>query len=149
MEKKYNLIYENTLAVYYRGTDKYRETSVAPFDEFYNKIVKIININKNIKIIIQTDTAQFMDYIIDKKIQNIIIISENKTSYTKNGIHNEQSNNDNYNHIFNFLSIVLIISKCKYIICSSGNCSEWMMFYRGNGMNIMQYSGEIWYDTIF
>ena len=71
---------------------------------------------------IQTDTAKFIDYINNKKLQNILIIKENKASYTDRGIHNEQSKNTNYYDMLIFLATVLIISKCKYIICSSGNC---------------------------
>jgi hypothetical protein len=31
------------------------------------------------------------------------------------------------------------MAKCKYIICGSGNCSIWMMFYRGNCDNVYQF----------
>jgi hypothetical protein len=30
------------------------------------------------------------------------------------------------------------MSKCKYIICGSGNCSEWVMLYGGNNKNVIQ-----------
>lgn len=148
MEKKYNIIYDNTLAVYYRGTDKNIETKLSPFDDFYYQIMVIINVNKNIKILIQTDTSQFIDYINSKNLENIIIINENKTSYTNKGIHNEQSRNENYYDMLNFLSTVLIISKCKYIICSSGNCSIWMMLYRGNNKNVIQYLNDSCYNSV-
>ena len=108
----------------------------------------IINVNKNIKILIQTDTSQFIDYINSKNLENIIIINENKTSYTNKGIHNEQSRNENYYDMLNFLSTVLIISKCKYIICSSGNCSIWMMLYRGNNKNVIQYLNDSCYNSV-
>ena len=42
----------------------------------------------------------------------------------------------------------VIISKCKYIICSSGNCSIWMMFYRGNNKNIIQHINGSWYNSV-
>ena len=100
-------MYENTLAVYYRGTDKINETKLASFDDFYKQIMIIVNVNKNIKILIQTDTSQFIDYINSKNLQNIIVINENKTSYTNKGIHYEQSGNTNYNDMFHFLSTVL------------------------------------------
>ncbi len=149
LEKKYDIIHENTVAVYYRGTDKKVESKLASFDDFYNQIIKIININKNIKILIQTDSANFIDYINGKKLKNIIIINENRTSYRDKGIHNEQSKDINYYDMQNFLSTILIISKCKYIICSSGNCSIWAMLYRGNGKNVIQYLRGCWYNSVF
>jgi hypothetical protein len=148
LEKKYNINYENTVSLYYRGTDKKTETNLASFGEFYNQLIKIVNINKNIKILIQTDTQQFIDYINTKNLKNIIIIEENKSSCSDKGIHNENTTDDNYDHILNFLSTVLIISRCKYIICSSGNCSIWMMLYRGHGKNIIQFLNNKWFNSI-
>ena len=144
---KYNIDFNNCIGLYYRGTDKIHETQIDSFDNYYNKLNEIIKIskNKNIQILLQTDTSQFLDYMKKKCInKNIIIINENSTSYTNNGIHYEKTNTENYNDIKNFLATVLIISKCKYIICSSGNCSIWMMYYRGNSKNVYQNLNKEW-----
>ena len=145
IENKYNIVHDNTLAVYYRGTDKYRETKLSPFVAFYKQIIEIVNKNKNIKILLQTDSAKFIDYISSKNLENVVIIDENKTSYVNKGIHNEETTDTNYYDMFNFLSTILILSKCKYIICSSGNCSIWTMLYRGNNKNVIQYLKGMWY----
>ena len=31
-----------------------------------------------------------------------------------------------------YLAITIIMSRCKYIICGSGNYDIWIMLYRGN-----------------
>ncbi|MAV65082.1 MAG: hypothetical protein CMG00_07835 [Candidatus Marinimicrobia bacterium] len=147
IEEKYNIVVDNTVAVYYRGTDKFKETELSPYDEFYKQIIKIVNINKDINILLQSDSAEFIDYINDKKLKNIIIINENKTSYSNRGIHNEKSPKVNHHDMFIFLSTIIILSKCKYIICSSGNCSIWTMLYRGNSENVIQYLNETWYNS--
>ena len=149
LEKKYNIVVANTVAVYYRGTDKKKETQLASFDDFYNQIIKIVNINKDINILLQTDSSKFIDYINDKNLKNVIIIDENKTSYSNKGIHNEQYRKTNYQDMFYFLSTLIILSKCKYIICSSGNCSIWTMLYRGNCKNVIQYLNGTWYNSAF
>ena len=149
IEKKYNIVCANTLAVYYRGTDKIKETKIASFNDFYNKIIEIVNINNDINILLQTDSAKFIDYINDKNLKNVVIIDENKTSYTNRGVHKEQSYNTNYQDMFYFLSTIIILSKCKYIICSSGNCSIWIMFYRENNKNVIQYLKGTWYNSAF
>ena len=146
--QKYNIDYENTLAIYYRGTDKSKETQIASFDEYYNQINQIIKQNKSINILVQTDTSQFVDYINNKNLKNIIIVNENHTSYSNKGIHYEKSPTDNYNEMFNLFSTFLIIAKCKYIICGSGNCSIWMMLYRGNNKNVIQYLNGKWCNNI-
>ncbi len=43
-----------------------------------------------------------------------------------------------------YLAITIIMSKCKYIICGSGNCSAWIMLYRGNSKNVYQSMGDRW-----
>jgi len=148
IETKYNIIHDNTVAVYYRGTDKFCETQLASFQDFYNQIMKIVNINEDINILLQTDSTQFKDYINNKKLKNVVIIDENKASFSNKGIHNEQSSKTNYQDMFYFLSTIIILSNCKYIICSSGNCSLWTMFYRGNYKNVIQYLNGRWYNSV-
>lgn len=142
LTKKYNIDVNNCIGLYYRGTDKYTETSLGSYELFYNKLINVID-NTNIKILLQTDSHPFLNYIINKNIKNIIIINENKCSYNNTGIHNENSKLENFNEIQYLFATFLIISKCKYIICSSGNCSVWMMYYRGNSYNVYQCLGGL------
>jgi hypothetical protein len=44
-----------------------------------------------------------------------------------------------------YLAITIIMSKCKYIICGSGNCSIWIIFYRENANNVYQNLNNNWY----
>jgi hypothetical protein len=143
---KYNINTDNCIGLYYRGTDKHIETLIDTFDSYYNKLNEIINKENNIQILIQTDSAQFLDYLKQKCInnKNVIIIKENSTSYTNTGIHHEKSRHENYIDIQNLFATFLIISKCKYVLCSSGNCSIWMMYYRGNADNVHQNLNKVW-----
>jgi hypothetical protein len=140
--KKYNINIDNCIGLYYRGTDKYTETTIGSYEIFYEKLINIID-NKNITIIIQSDSYPFLNYITNKNIKNVIIINENKCSYSNLGIHNENTKLNNFNEIQYLFATFLIISKCKYIICSSGNCSIWIMYYRGNANNVYQCLGGI------
>ena len=54
MGEKYNIEYENTIAVFYRGNDKVKETNIGSYDEFLNKTLECSNSNPEKKIIIQT-----------------------------------------------------------------------------------------------
>jgi hypothetical protein len=149
LQKKYNIDPSNCIGVYFRGTDKKSETKIASFDTFYNKIIEIREKNLDTKIFLQTDTAQFLDYLIhDKKMNrdDFIIIEENATSYSDAGIHNEKTGEDNYNEMFYLFATFLLLSKSQYFICSSGNCSLAMMFYRGHGENVYQFLNDKWMD---
>jgi len=143
--EKYKIISEKTIAVYYRGTDKYIETPLDSFESYYNKLNEICIFNEDMQILIKTDSTPFLEYMEKNCIhKNIIIIKENSTSNTTNGIHYEKTNEENYIDMFNIFATFLIISKCKYILCSSGNCSIWMMFYRGSAVNVYQNLNKTW-----
>lgn len=144
---KYKINLENCISIYFRGTDKRRETRIDSFESYYNKIIEIINIsgNKDIQILIQSDTAQFVDYMKERLINyNLIIINENKSSYYGQGIHISKTTKENYIDMHFLLATFLIISKSKYIICSSCNCSIWMMYFRENAENIYQNLNKKW-----
>ena len=73
------------------------------------------------------------------KYPHCICFDENKVSNKKYGIHNENTNNVNYNDIKYLFATFLIMSECKHLVISSGNCSLWMTYYRGHVDNIYQY----------
>ena len=144
IKEKYNITYSNTVGVYFRGTDKYVETTLPSYDSFYAKIKEISEKNKNKHIIIQTDTSQFIDYIKKKNNSNITIINEISSTYLKDGIHRQKTRQENQNDMLILFSIFLILSKCSSIICSSSNCSLWIMLYRNNNKNVHQYLTDRW-----
>jgi hypothetical protein len=150
---KYNIDLNNCIAVYYRGTDKICETILDSYDSYYNKLIEVISeyepSNNKLQIIIQSDSGHFSNYM-NNKLQNmnIICITENEVSYNNYGIHNEKSRAENYNDMLYLLPTILIMSKCKYLICCSNNVSIVMMFYRylyiNNVDNIFQNYEKKW-----
>lgn len=148
---KYNICYENCIAIYYRGTDKRKlekgKDTQKSFESYHNKLNELLTIvnNDNVQILIQTDSAQFLNYITTQnKNKQFIILEELVPSNTCKGPHRERTKQQNYCDITNLLSIVSIISKCKYIICSTGNVSMWITLYRGNCENVYQNSHCNW-----
>ena len=51
----------------------------------------------------------------------------------------QQSVEQKLDFTYNFIAIVIIMSKCKKIILTSGNISKFIAFYRNNSKNIHQY----------
>ena len=71
---------------------------------------------------------------------NIIFNDEIRHMYKKNATVNHASDKQkNYKYSLYYYAITLIMSKCKYVICNSGNCSLWIVFYRKNNNNIIQF----------
>jgi hypothetical protein len=134
---KYNISEENCIGVYFRGTDKKKEIHEDSPENYYLKIKEIVDKYKDMQLLIQTDSSPFLDYMKDK-FPNTIIIHENHTSYKDYGIHYEKTKTENHEDIINLFATFLILSKCKYLVCSSGNCSIWMMYYREHANNVFQ-----------
>lgn len=133
----YHINVDNCIAVYYRGTDKKKETELDTFDSYYQKLIEVVSTqettNPHLQIIIQTDSAPFLEFMKDKLSKlnvTVISIKENKVSNTDIGIHNENSPPTNYTDMQSFLATVLIMSKCKHVLCCSNNVAIVMMFYR-------------------
>ena len=152
-ENKYGIDPGNCIAVYYRGTDKITETALDSFDSYYAKLNELLSQhsdNHGCKILLQSDSAQFFDYMKDKfrdstHSSNLVIIDEiAPSSNTTAGTHNERNRQTNHSDIKHLLAVVLTISKCKHIICSSGNVSQWMTLYRGNAVNVHQNLNLEW-----
>jgi hypothetical protein len=153
-ENKYGIDPGNCIAVYYRGTDKITETALDSFDSYYAKLNELLSQhsdNHGCKILLQSDSAQFFDYMKDKfrdstHSSNLVIIDEIAPSSTTAGTHNERNQQTNHSDIKHLFAVVLNISKCKHIICSSGNVSQWMMLYRGNAVNVHQSLNLKWLE---
>jgi hypothetical protein len=150
MEKKYNLIYENICVLFYRGNDKIKETKLCGYNEYLKFANEIIIKNPHILFLIQSDESEFIEFMTDKFPAN--------SFYFKDEIrHMKKCNNSvdltmrdtNSEFSKKYLAITIIMSKCKYIICGSGNCSIWIILYRNNNNNVIQNFNGTWYNTLF
>ena len=138
IEKKYNLDYENICVLFYRGNDKNSETKICSYDEYIQYANEVLEKNPNIKFLIQIDETEFIETM--TRFPNSFYFKDeirhmNKCNKTVDKVFKEQNNL--YSKYY--LGITILMSKCKYIICGSGNCSIWIMFYRGNCKNVYQY----------
>ena len=139
MEKKYNINYDNTCVLFYRGNDKFTETKLCEYTDIIKMARDIKLKNPNIKFLIQSDETQFIT-IIPSLFSNSFYFKDeirhmNKCNSSVDFVYKNQYKFSKY-----YLAITLIMSKCKHVICnSSGNCSLWIALYRGNADNFKQY----------
>ena len=92
------------------------------------------------KIIGLSKVARVVDFF-SSKFKNSFFIDElpviNKNANT--AMHNMIGPHDRPKFGMRILGITYLLSKLKYLVTHSGNCSEWAIFYRGNANNIHQY----------
>jgi len=143
-KEKYQIDFENTCAVFYRGNDKNRETTIAPYLEFINKAKEILEKNPQIKFLIQPDETEFLEEF-QKHFSNVFLFEETPHLRKMDScmvFETPQAERAEYGA--KFFAAVLCLSKCKHLITHSGNGSFWAVLYRGNTQNVYQILNNKW-----
>jgi len=146
IEQKYTIDYANTCVLFYRGNDKNTESLICDYDEYIEYVNNIIKKNPNVKFLVQSDETEFIELITQLYPTNSFYFKDEIRHIKRNHattvdvVFKEQ----NYEFSKYYLAITIIMSKCKYIICGSGNCSLWIMLYRGNCKNVYQSLNQKW-----
>lgn len=150
IETKYELNYDNICVLFYRGNDKCTETTLSKYEDYISYANKIIEKQPNIKFLIQSDETEFINYIADKYPDNSFYFKDEIRHIKKNGKttvdHVMKKKNSEFSK--KYLAITLIMARCKYVICGTGNCSIWIMLFRGNANNTIQFMKGNWYENI-
>ena len=150
IEYKYNLInqYDNICVLFHRGNDKSTETKLCSYDMIIEKARIVQSKNPETLFLIQSDETEFIH-----KMTEVFPTS----FYFKDEIRHIKSQIDTVDRCMSeqncefskkYLAITVIMSKCRYIICGSGNCSLWIMLYRQNANNIIQFREGEWHINI-
>ena len=127
LERRYNLDYENLAVFYYRGTDKHTETNLCNYDIFIDKAKQVRFNNPNVKFLIVSDEIELIN-LFKGIFPDTIVFDELLQNMERSFLHSQL-----------MLATVLIMSKAKHIICTSGNVSLWIILFRGHNNNIHQF----------
>jgi len=147
LENKYALDYDNLCVLFYRGIIKSSETPIASYDDFAIKAHEVKNKNPNIKFLIQSQEKEFYERMLQEFPDSIHFKDEIRTINRSHADVDHQDYSKNHLYSRNFVAITNIMSKCKHIICGSGNCDNWIIFYRGNTNNVHQSLNLNWIDS--
>ena len=144
--RKYAIDFDNTCALFHRGLDKVTETEICSYEDKLEKAKELLKENPNIRFLIQSDETEF----IDKALNEF----PNNAFYCKDEIfHMEHDSKTLIDHKFrenpedraqNLLAVLVILSKCKHVILSAGNCDLWTTLFRGNAKNVTQFFKNEW-----
>ena len=145
LEKKYDINYDNICVLFYRGNDKITETKLCDYTDYVIYAKEVFHKNPNIRFLIQSDETEFIETMTSIFPENSFYMREEIRHIPKCKNTVDRLMRDNI-HVFSklFLAITIIMSKCKYIICGTGNCSIWIMLYRGNADNVYQFCIDKW-----
>jgi hypothetical protein len=144
IENKYYIDYENICVLFYRGNDKVTEMFVPSYERYYEEAEKVLELNPSTIFLIQSDETEFIDFFSSKYPDNSFFFKDEIRHMTKrNGSVDKTKDFDfsGKNLYFSqyFLAITIIMSKCKTILCTKGNCPIWIILFRGNCAGVHQW----------
>lgn len=148
-QNEFQLNPENICVLFYRGNDKSRETAIPSYEEVIDKAKQIQEQNPNVVFLIQSDETDFIN-----RMSNEFPNSFHFGQYISH-MNNKQSNcavtqtlsrQEKYEFVKNYVAITMIMAKCKHIICTSGNCTLWILLYREGFHNVHQYLNGLWIE---
>jgi hypothetical protein len=141
--KKYEIDMDKTLAICFRGTDKFMDIKETRYEDFISRAPSIINNEGINRVLIQTDQTQFIDFF-KNYYPNIRVfnIQEIPTTSSKKHLYKGVIEENKVSHAQMFLASMQILSRCKFLINHSGNVARWIIKYRGSTHNTMQYKSN-------
>jgi hypothetical protein len=140
---KYKIQSNKTIAVCYRGNDKFLETNLPSYQDMLYKILEVKSKNPNHKILIQSDEIEFCDFIIEAIPDCFLIEETKKINKTTNAVQYTIPKGSRLENAQTFLSVMSLISECSNVILNSGNVGLWICLFRKNSNNVSQYLHKI------
>lgn len=140
LEKKYQLgDYSNLTVLFYRGNDKVTETPLCSYEEYLTYAKQVLEKHPDMRFLIQSDETEFIQFMEREFPHRCIVFYDEIRHMPKQVSTVDLQMKDNI-ELFSkyYLAITLVMAKCKYVVCGSGNCSIWIMLYRGHCKGLFQ-----------
>ncbi|MGP8069928.1 MAG: hypothetical protein ACLP5V_08565 [Candidatus Bathyarchaeia archaeon] len=139
---KYNIDYEKTVALWYRGTDKWIELSPIPPRYHILETARLLATDDDLRVLVQTDQEQIRDECMMHFGKRGFYFDELPVTSSLTGVHHipaESRGMSNFQFGINLLAVVNIIARCRYIVSGTGNLAFWACLYRGSAKNTAQF----------
>lgn len=142
-EANYQIDFQNTCAIFYRGNDKKRECEITPYEDFINKAQEVLDANPDIRFLVQPDETEFLQAFTKAFPGRCFNFKETPHMRRKDSaIFYELPSDKKMDHGQHFLAAVLTMSRCKHVITHSGNGGMFCVLYRGNFDNVFQFRNK-------
>ncbi len=135
-----NTSVDNLCGVFYRGNDKIKETQQPSYEDFIFKAKEIKRQNIETQFVVQTDETEFLELFLSEFPESIYFRELKTISKSLNtNVSRLLYDNEKIQHIIDFVSVIIIFARFKYLITTSGNCELFITLYRNNTENLFQY----------
>jgi hypothetical protein len=137
---KYEIDIDNTCVLFYRGNDKATEVALPSYDQYLLAARHMRDTHPRIRFLVQSDETEFLDAVkVEFPDNHVIFYDEirhmSKCLTTVDKAFRYQ------NAVMSkfYVAITFLMSRCKYVVCNSGNCSLWIVLFRGNMHGVTQF----------
>lgn len=140
LQEKYSMNYANTCVLFYRGNDKASEVTLPRYERYLEAANAILQQHPQMRFLVQSDETEFLELMKRTYPTQTVIFQDEirhmpRTMTTVDKVFRHQ------NAVMSkfYLAITYIMSRCRYVVCNSGNCSFWIVVFRGNTDGVVQF----------
>lgn len=145
LEAKYELDFNSTCVLFYRGNDKATETEIPDYQDYIVRAKQLLEKESSLRFLVQSDETEFIEAM-DAAFPGKCVVFRDEIRHIPKSLTTVDKvfKDDNFKFSKYYLAITLIMSKCKHVICGSGNCSLWIALFRGSSLNMQQFQKSKW-----
>lgn len=137
--KKYEIDLSKILTVNYRGTDKVKEVSSTPVDDWVSLTkTKLATLHPATRVLIQTDQKQVRDRFIEEFKGKVLYFEELPVTLGTKVIHEILEIDKRDSFAIDFFAATLIAANSHSVITHTGNVAFWTVLFRGNTFEVVQ-----------
>ena len=137
--QNYDVVFSNTIAICYRGTDKATEVLLADPAKYVKEALRLRK--PGMRVLVQTDQEQVKRQLLES-IDNSFAFEEMPTTTGKTVLHGLDGDVLGMKKLAfgeRLLSTAYMLSKCRFIVNHSGNMAAWICLLRGNANGVSQF----------
>ena len=140
IQAKYDVDPANTCVIFHRGNDKGLEVRLPDYDDYAVRARAVIEKFPGTKILLQSDETEFFTAFGGAFPEAVSFQAEIRHMSRRASTVDVECASIASNHEMskNFLAIMLIMSRCRFVVCGSGNCAMWVALFRGNAKCVYQ-----------
>ena len=141
----YKIDLNKVVLVWYRGTDKKSEVSIASPHAYLEQAEAILDAHPEFRVWIQTEEQHVRELFSKHFGERCIIINELAPSSVGGNVHNlppSEATIDRLELAVTLLALVALGSKARFIVCHTGNIAFWICLYRGHTRSVLQFDRD-------
>ena len=136
---KYEIDLSRLLTVNYRGTDKFKEVTPIPVENWISLTkAKLSSLHPATRVLIQTDQEQVRDQFTESFKGRVFFFDELPVTLGSKVIHEILETDKRESFAIDFFASTLIAANSHSLITHTGNVAFWTVLFRGSTFQVIQ-----------